>query len=99
MFQKIEMAARIPLWLTILTISRDVFIVCVALLLYLSLGQGMPIGLKTDAKGRWSLGPIAVPNDVNLIGLPLVMQAGLGPTTTPPLGTDLSNAVLLSPGR
>jgi len=39
MFQKIEMAARIPLWLTILTISRDVFIVCVALLLYLSLGQ------------------------------------------------------------
>jgi cardiolipin synthase len=39
MFQDIEMAARIPLWLTILTISRDVFIVCVALLLYVSLGQ------------------------------------------------------------
>lgn len=39
MFQRIEMVARIPLWLTILTISRDVFIVCVALLLYVSLGQ------------------------------------------------------------
>jgi cardiolipin synthase len=39
MFQGIEMAARIPLWLTILTISRDVIIVAVALILYLTLHQ------------------------------------------------------------
>jgi cardiolipin synthase len=39
MFQGIEMAARIPLWLTVLTISRDVLIVGIALVLYLSAGQ------------------------------------------------------------
>jgi cardiolipin synthase len=39
MFQGIEMAARIPIWLTILTISRDVLIVAVALILYLATGM------------------------------------------------------------
>jgi cardiolipin synthase len=39
MFQGIEMAARIPLWLTILTISRDVLIVAIALILYLATEQ------------------------------------------------------------
>jgi cardiolipin synthase len=39
MFQSIEMAARIPLWLTILTISRDVLIVGIALALYLTAGE------------------------------------------------------------
>lgn len=39
MFQGIEMAARIPLWLTILTISRDVLIVAIALILYLATGE------------------------------------------------------------
>ena len=39
MFQQIEMVARIPLWLTILTIFRDVLIVSVALTLYLAYGQ------------------------------------------------------------
>jgi cardiolipin synthase len=39
MLQEIEMAARIPLWLTILTISRDVLIIAVAVILYLALGQ------------------------------------------------------------
>lgn len=39
MFQSISMAARIPLWLTILTISRDVLIVGVAVILYLAVGE------------------------------------------------------------
>lgn len=39
MFQGIEMAVRIPLWLTILTISRDVLIVAIALVLYLASGE------------------------------------------------------------
>jgi len=39
MFQGIEMTIRIPLWLTVLVISRDVLIVVVALILYLAAGQ------------------------------------------------------------
>lgn len=39
MLQQVEMVARIPLWLTILTISRDVMIVGIALMLHVSLGQ------------------------------------------------------------
>jgi cardiolipin synthase len=35
MFQGIDLVHRIPLWLTTLTISRDVLIVCVSLVLYL----------------------------------------------------------------
>ncbi len=38
LFQGIPMTNRIPVWLTILTISRDVFIVAVALMLYLAYG-------------------------------------------------------------
>jgi cardiolipin synthase len=38
LFQSIPMANRIPVWLTILTISRDLFIVVVALMLYLAYG-------------------------------------------------------------
>jgi cardiolipin synthase len=38
MFQDIPMANRIPIWLTTLTISRDVFIVSVSLMLYLAYG-------------------------------------------------------------
>ena len=39
MFQEIPMVNRIPIWLTILTISRDVFILTVSLLLYLAYRQ------------------------------------------------------------
>jgi len=39
MLQEVEMVQRIPLWLTVLTISRDVLIVAVALLLYLTRAQ------------------------------------------------------------
>jgi len=39
MFQGIPMVARIPIWLTVLTIFRDIFIVAVALILYLTQGQ------------------------------------------------------------
>lgn len=39
LFQGIPMVNRIPLWLTILTIFRDVFIVSVALMLYLAYGR------------------------------------------------------------
>ncbi|HEX6852658.1 MAG TPA: CDP-alcohol phosphatidyltransferase family protein [Candidatus Polarisedimenticolaceae bacterium] len=39
LFQQIPMVNRIPVWLTILTISRDVFIVSVALMLYLAYGH------------------------------------------------------------
>lgn len=39
MFQEIPMVARIPIWLTVLTIFRDIFIVGVVLILYLALGQ------------------------------------------------------------
>lgn len=39
LFQQIPMVNRIPIWLTILTISRDVFIVSVALMLYLAYGH------------------------------------------------------------
>jgi cardiolipin synthase len=39
MLQQVEMAVRIPIWLTILTIFRDVLIVGVALTLYLAYGQ------------------------------------------------------------
>lgn len=39
MFQNIEMVARIPLWLTILTISRDVLIIAIAIILYLAMGE------------------------------------------------------------
>ena len=38
LFRGIPMTNRIPVWLTILTISRDVFIVAVALMLYLAYG-------------------------------------------------------------
>ena len=39
MFQEIPMAARIPIWLTILTIFRDVLIVGISVTLYLAYGQ------------------------------------------------------------
>lgn len=39
LFQNIPMTHRIPIWLTILAISRDVFIVAVALMLYLAYGR------------------------------------------------------------
>lgn len=38
LFRSIPMTVRIPVWLTVLTISRDVFIVAVALMLYLAYG-------------------------------------------------------------
>jgi cardiolipin synthase len=38
MFQDIPMVNRVPIWLTTLTISRDVFIVAVSLMLYLAYG-------------------------------------------------------------
>ena len=36
---EIDLVARIPIWLTVLTISRDVLIVGIALVLYLAGGQ------------------------------------------------------------
>lgn len=36
MFKSIELVQRIPIWLTILTIFRDVLIVCISLVLYLA---------------------------------------------------------------
>ena len=39
MFQEIDMVNRLPLFVTILAISRDVLIVLVALVMYLSYGQ------------------------------------------------------------
>ncbi len=41
LFQSIPMTVRIPVWLTVLTISRDVFIVAVALMLYLAYGTAV----------------------------------------------------------
>jgi cardiolipin synthase len=38
LLREIELVRRIPLWLTVLTISRDVFIVAVALIVYLAYG-------------------------------------------------------------
>jgi len=39
MFKDIEMAARLPIWLSVLAISRDIFIVLIALLMYLAYGR------------------------------------------------------------
>jgi cardiolipin synthase len=36
MFKSIQLVERIPIWLTIMTISRDVLIVCVVLILFLT---------------------------------------------------------------
>ena len=39
MFKEIEMVARLPIWLSVLAISRDIFIVLIALLMYLAYGR------------------------------------------------------------
>lgn len=39
LFKSIDLTERIPIWLTILTISRDVLIVCVVLILFLTYHQ------------------------------------------------------------
>jgi len=39
MFKDIEMVARLPIWLSVLAISRDIFIVLVALLMYVAYGR------------------------------------------------------------
>jgi cardiolipin synthase len=39
MFQEIPMVNRLPIWLTILAISRDVFIVSISLMMYLAYGS------------------------------------------------------------
>jgi cardiolipin synthase len=39
MFKDIEMVARLPIWLSVLAISRDIFIVLIALLMYLAYGR------------------------------------------------------------
>ena len=39
MFHEIDMVARLPIWLTILTISRDVIIVSVVAIIYLAYGR------------------------------------------------------------
>jgi cardiolipin synthase len=39
MFQDIPMVARLPIWLSILAISRDILIVAVALMMYLAYGR------------------------------------------------------------
>jgi hypothetical protein len=54
--------------------------------------------IRTDANGsyRYSL---LVPNDPTLYGSRSIAQVGIGPTAVPPLGIDLSNAVLMRAGR
>ena len=42
---------------------------------------------------------LAVPNLPALAGVLLAAQAACGPTTTPPLGLDLTNGVWLRAGR
>lgn len=39
MFQDVPMVARLPIWLSILAISRDIFIVAIALMMYLAYGR------------------------------------------------------------
>jgi len=39
MFKDIPMVARLPIWLSVLAISRDIFIVLIALLMYLAYGR------------------------------------------------------------
>jgi len=39
MFKDVPMVARLPIWLSVLAISRDIFIVLVALLMYLAYGR------------------------------------------------------------
>lgn len=51
MFQGIEMSARIPIWLTILTISRDVLIVAVSLILFLTVQQTR---FRPSIWGKWT---------------------------------------------
>lgn len=50
LFQQIPMVNRIPIFLTILTISRDVFIVSVALMLYLAYGHTK---FRPSVLGKW----------------------------------------------
>jgi len=47
-----------------------------------------------DVNGAASL-PLGIPADANLTGLRLAFQLVLGPTGSPPLGGDLSNALVL----
>ena len=51
MLSELDLVARIPLWLTILTISRDVFIVGVSLALYLAYGQTR---FEPSGWGKWA---------------------------------------------
>ena len=39
MFEDVPMVARLPIWLSILAISRDIFIVAIALMMYLAYGR------------------------------------------------------------
>lgn len=57
---------------------------------------GLPtilLGFSTDAAGVWRLGPLTVPNVPGNKGLLLAAQAGVGPTATLPLATDLTNGL------
>lgn len=56
------------------------------------------LGLQSDGQGVWSL-QAAVPNSPASQGLDLSAQMALGPSSTLPLGLDLSNAVDLQLGR
>ena len=60
-------------------------------------GNLMALSTFTVKNGNWML-PLFIPNQTNLIGLKLVTQAFL-PTTTSPLGFELSNGLLLSLGN
>jgi ELWxxDGT repeat protein len=68
---------------------------------WIPVDYGLPAVLvffTTDGQGAWRLA-VPVPNDPTLIGLDLAAQVGIDAPATPPLGLDLSNALLLRAGR
>ncbi len=78
MFQDVPMIARIPVWLTILVIFRDVFIVAVALILYLTLHQTRfkPSiwGKLTTACEMLTIGLFLLANALGLSEMPLELM-------------------------
>ena len=59
---------------------------------------GIGVPFATDAGGRFTSPPIAVPNDPALVDQQLALQAAVGLTANLPLPIDLSNGVLLTLG-
>lgn len=66
MLRDVPMANRIPIWLTTLTISRDVFIVAVSMMLYLAYGTTR---FEPSILGKWTTGL-----ELITVGLVLVLN-------------------------